>query len=339
MSIDLAPTALAPLPSPRGALTAELFELLRRPPVDDGARTGLLPPSLVGEADDDELHLALYCCYELHYRGFPDVDLGWEWSPALLATRACLERRFEDELRTLVPVPAAGPDDVADALWARARGGGGRSLSTWVDEHGTLDHAREMAVQRSVYQLKEADPHTWAIPRLGSAAKAVMVAIQADEYGNGDPSATHAQLFAATMVALGLDPTPNGYLDLVPGTALAGTNLISLFGLHRRWRGALVGHLALFEMTSTGPMSRYASALRRLGIGADGRRFYEVHVIADEVHQHLAVDGMVAGLLAEEPGLAGDVLFGAGALQAVEGRATDQVLDAWEAGRSSLRGA
>jgi len=43
---------------------------------------------LVDVADplaDDDLHLALYCCYELHYRGFDGVDPGWEWDPHLLA--------------------------------------------------------------------------------------------------------------------------------------------------------------------------------------------------------------------------------------------------------------
>src|SRR3954463_2891759 len=39
---------------------------------------------------DDDLHLALYLCFELHYRGFEAVDTGWEWNPALLATRAVL---------------------------------------------------------------------------------------------------------------------------------------------------------------------------------------------------------------------------------------------------------
>jgi hypothetical protein len=40
---------------------------------------------------DDDLHLALYLCYELHYRGLAGVDVGWEWDPALLSFRAQLE--------------------------------------------------------------------------------------------------------------------------------------------------------------------------------------------------------------------------------------------------------
>jgi hypothetical protein len=83
-------------------------------------------------------------------------------------------------------------------------------------------------------------------------------------------------------------------------------------------------------------MGRYATALQRLGVGAGGRRFYEVHVEADEEHQHIALERMVRGLLADEPELAPDVVFGAAALGEVERRLTERVLRCWRSGRSSL---
>lgn len=318
------------LPQPRGPVTERLLESLLRPPHELAWNTGMYGSS------EEDLQLALYCCYELHYGGLPGVDPEWEWEPSLLAVRRRLEDRFEADLRSVVAPLDVEPAAVVAALWEMA-GRDGPSLSSWVADRASYEQIRELAVHRSAYQLKEADPHTWAIPRLGGEAKAVMVAIQADEYGGGDGSRMHAALFADTMAALHLDPTPNLYLDRIPGVTLATTNLISFFGLHRRWRGALVGHLALFEMTSIGPMGRYSEALRRLGVGDDGRRFYDVHVQADRIHQHLASDGMVGGLLREEPELAPDVLFGAAALGRVEARFTRHVLDRWECGRSSLR--
>ncbi|HET9077421.1 MAG TPA: iron-containing redox enzyme family protein [Acidimicrobiales bacterium] len=320
----------APLPSPRGELTGFLFERLRRAPHD------LPTAGAVDAADEDDLHLALYCLYELHYRGFAGVDDGWEWEPSLLGLRRRLEGRFESELTASVGPVGVGPAGAVAELWSMAGGGSGPSLSKWVLDHADRDHIRELFKHRSAYQLKEADPHTWAIPRLDGEAKAVMTTIQSDEYGGGRAADMHAELFARTMEAAGLDPTPNAYLDEIPGFTLATTNLISLLGLHRRWRGALVGHLALFEMTSTGPMSRYSQALGRLGFPAGARRFFDVHVEADEVHQYLATDGMVAGLLRRDPELAPDVLFGARCLQAVEGRFTSEILRCWRRGRSSL---
>ena len=140
-----------------------------------------------------------------------------------------------------------------------------------------------------------------------------------------------------TMEALGLDRTYGAYLDLIPGVTLATVNLISLFGLHRRWRGALVGHLAIFEMASVVPMGRYASALRRLGFGEDATRFYDVHVEADEVHQVVAARDLAAGFARQEPERAGDVLFGARAIMKVEERFATALHAEWTSGRTSLR--
>jgi hypothetical protein len=319
------------LPEARGPVTERLLTSLRRDPHD---LAWTVHTEGLGE---DDLHLALYCCYELHYQGLPGVPCDWEWEPSLLAVRRQLEDRFLADLRAMVNPAGGKGGTVASQLWDLATSGGGPSLSGWVAEHATLDHVRELAVHRSAYQLKEADPHTWAIPRLAGEAKAVIVAIQADEYGNGLASRMHATLFGDTMVALGLDPMPNRYLDRIPGYNLATTNLISMLGLQRRWRGALVGHLALFEMTSIGPMARYAQALRRLGMSEAACRFYDVHVEADGIHQELAAEGMVGGLLRHEPDLGEDVLFGARALKAVEARFTRHVLDRWEHGSSSLR--
>jgi hypothetical protein len=143
-------------------------------------------------------------------------------------------------------------------------------------------------------------------------------------------------LFADTMRALDLDPTYGTYIDAVPAVTLATTNLVSMFGLHRRWRGALVGHLALFEMCSVVPMGRYARALRRLGV-PDAAPFYDAHVIADKRHEIIACHAMAGELAREEPHLAADIMFGAHALHELEARLTRHLMHAWESGRSSLR--
>ncbi|MEO6989231.1 MAG: iron-containing redox enzyme family protein [Aquihabitans sp.] len=318
------------LPAARGPLTAQLFDhWLHDQPLSAGVE---ISNPLV----DDDLHLALWCCYELHYRGFHGLGDELEWDLGTLAFRASLERSFEAALR-IEHAADPMPTDPRTALLALADRAG-PPLASFVDGHGTLDHLREMSVHRSAYQLKEADPHTWGIPRLHGPARSAMIEIQVDEYGQGVPGRAHAEIFAAAMDELGLDASFGSYVDRLPGTTLATDNLVSLFGLHRRLRGALVGHLALFEMCSVVPMSKYRKAAVRLGPLPALQEFYDVHVEADEHHGRIALDDMVAGLLATEPDLAADVIFGAAALGRVEARFAGAVLDAWEAGRSSLRG-
>ena len=111
---------------------------------------------------------------------------------------------------------------------------------------------------------------------------------------------------------------------------LATVNLMSLLGLHRRLRGAIVGHLALFEMTSSVPNRRYANGLRRLGFAA-GDRFFDEHVVADAVHENIAAVDLAGGLAAPGPALAADILWGA-ARSSRSRRAGRALLGAWAAG-------
>jgi hypothetical protein len=320
------------LPNPRGPLSQLLIEALHGPPRSiGGAPIGAIDPRT-----DDDLQLTLHVAYELHYRSFDGVADEWEWHPDLISFTAQLEREFETALRAdLVSVPG---EEIRIELPRVIAAHDGPSLSSYVRDRGTLQQVREFAIHRSAYQLKEADPHTWAIPRLREDAKAALVRIQADEYGEGNPRHAHSALFADTMTALGLDPTYGAYVDRLPGVTLATGNLITMLGLHRRLRGALVGHLSAFEMTSVVPMSRYSRALRRLGIGRPGRRFYDVHVDADAMHEQIALHDLAGAFVRQEPQQAGEVLFGARALMDVEARFAGHLLSCWATDQSSLLG-
>jgi hypothetical protein len=322
------------LPSPRGPLSELLIGGLRNGP-------GTLPDG-AGRASDDplgdeDLQLALYLCYELHYRGLPGVDEGWEWDPSLLTFRRELELQFERALLDAVPIEpervAAGDIDVALRAIADDPA---PSLSSYIKVSANLEEVREFVVHRSAYQLKEADPHSWAIPRLSGAPKAALIEIQHDEYGGGRVEWIHAELFARAMSALGLDPGYGAYLEVIPGVTLATVNLMSLFGLHRRWRGAIVGHLALFEMTSSIPNRRYAEGLRRLGCDEEATLFFDEHVTADAVHENIAAVDLAGGLARQNEALGGDILWGARTLSHLDRVWASHVLGCWNDGRTSL---
>ncbi|MDX6637845.1 MAG: hypothetical protein QOJ01_1356 [Solirubrobacterales bacterium] len=302
---------------------------------DDAAR---LVASVEDPLADDDLQLALYICFELHYRGFPTVDPGWEWSPTLLAVRALLEAAFLDALEAEVGgAEAVDAARLGDLLFELEAGDDGVSLSRHLEREADVEEFREFVVHRSLYQLKEADPHSWAIPRLSGAPKTALLEVQADEYGGGRPERMHSALFAKTMRALGLDDRENAYLAYVPGVTLATVNLMSAVGLRRARRGAIVGHLAMFEMTSSLPNRRYGRALRRLGFDAEATDFYDEHVEADAVHENIAAYDLAGGLARQEPELAADIVFGARALLHLEDRFGTHLLESWRRGATSLR--
>ncbi|MGW8948898.1 iron-containing redox enzyme family protein [Streptomyces sp. NPDC055709] len=326
-----APAAVsAALPEARGEVSDGLLAALTRP------AGGPLPDTSAASADPlgDDAQLTLYLCYELHYHGFAGVDATWEWDPDLLRLRAALERPFLGALRE----GTADHPDLETALESiLTEPVDGTGVSYFLRDEGELWHLREYAAQRSLYHLKEADPHAWVIPRLRGRAKAAFVAVEYDEFGAGRADRVHARLFADLMEDLGLDSTYGRYLDAASAPMLASVNMMSLFGLHRALRGALVGHFASVEITSSPGSRRLAQAMRRTAAGAAAEHFYAEHVTADAVHEQVVRRDVIGGLLADEPSLSGDMAFGLAATAYVEERLGDHLTTAWRAGHSSLR--
>lgn len=284
-----------------------------------------------------DVQLSLYVCYELHYRGFAGVDDEWEWNPGLLHLRA----RLEDAFLTAVRRDAGDIDATATATEEMDRlsleSADGAGPAHYLRRHGTWDQMREYFVHRSLYHLKEGDPHAWAIPRLTGQAKASFTAVEYDEFGAGRGDQVHQQLFAGLMVGAGLDAGYLAYIDMVPAESLAVVNLMSLFGLHRSHRGAAVGHFAATEITSSPGSRRLVDALVRLNAPDACRAFYEEHVEADAVHEQVVRADVVGDLVNREPTLERDVVFGMRAFDTVEDRLGRRLMQCWRAGRSSLR--
>lgn len=327
------------LPPPAGCLSEFSLTVLADP-----RRTPSVEPVLALEVEDPlgdlDFQRALYCLNEVRYRDHAGVDPDAEWHPNVTDWWYLLSRRFEDALLAEVPIDTTelwvGAGAAGDAIVATIEGADGPSLSDHVLRSASIEHMREFSIHRSAYQLKEADPHTFALPRLSGAAKAAFVEIQMDEYGEGLPGRAHAELFARSMRAIGLDDRYGHYVDRLPATTLATVNLITHLAFHRRLLPALLGHLALFEMTSVTPMGRYAEALRRLGMGDDACEFYDVHVEADEHHGPLARHGLVDAYVAEHPTSAALAVWGAQVTMNVETRFARHLIESWDAERSSL---
>ncbi|NJP94931.1 iron-containing redox enzyme family protein [Nonomuraea sp. FMUSA5-5] len=260
------------LPAARGPITAGLFARLAGPPCELDPPLVTPPPETA--LDDGDLQLALFACYELHSRGFDDVNDLWEWQPSLLATRRDLERCLEAALAHDVPrPPAVPPQHVRHALTelvAKEEAGGLSPAALLWREAGLgheagLGRHRELVVHRAIHHLK--------VPAV----------------------------FGAAMTGPGLDDSYGVYLPDVPGITLAVANVRSLFGLHRRLRGALAGHLAALEP---------AAAPSHLENASD--------------------------LAAQEPSLTGDILYGAACALTLERRWAEHVLSRWRRGLSSL---
>ncbi|GAA1443280.1 iron-containing redox enzyme family protein [Mycobacterium cookii] len=315
------------LPKPRGVLSEWLVARLAEP--------GLTSVAPAPDSWDDE-SIALWTLHELSFRGFEDADDRAEWDPGLLAVRHDLEEALEDRLRSRWSEAgggaAPGAADVPGALEALVAEDDGPSLADHVRRHADRDQVLELLRQRSVYHLKESDPSAFVVPRLPVRAKAALMALQFDEYGDGDPNRLHSHLFARGLEAVGLRAEYGAYVDDAVTENLEMNNAGSLLGLHRRLRGAAMGHLAAFEMTSSLPSRKMVQGLDRLGLTGPMSHYYDEHVEADAVHEHLAARDICGTLAEDEPDQAADLLFGAFTCLDAEARFATAMLGAWGVG-------
>ncbi|WP_231496480.1 iron-containing redox enzyme family protein [Rhodococcus sp. UNC363MFTsu5.1] len=280
-----------------------------------------------------DVQLALHACYETHYRGFDEVDPDWEWDPALIDARIQMERVFLSRIRAEV-TGGTDVDGVLDTVSADSVRDTG--ISQHLRTSGTWWQTQEYFAHRSIYQLKEADPQAWVIPRLEGAAKCALVAVEFDEFGGGDAERMHSRLFEDLLDAAGLDSTYLAYVDLVPAETLATVNFMSLCGLRRSMRGALVGGFAAAEISTSPSARRMIDALERLQAPPECVHFYAEHVEADAVHEQVLRRDVVDDLIAREPGLAADVVLGVQATELLEERLSGCLLGSWARGNSSL---
>ena len=311
----LAPASWPLLPWARGPLSEAIIAALQ----SESRR--LDPPPEVNVQEplrDDDFQLALYLCYAAQQRD--RMGLDGEWDVNLFWFRAHLENIFMTRLREVItPRFHRRPFDVASEINQLIFASQRISVSSYFVNNGTLDQFREFCAHQSVSQLREN----------GLTAPAVSRPF-------GEASTSSSQLFAATMSALGLDPSYGSYVEMLPGVTLATSNLASMFQLHRKWRAELVGLRAVSEMTSGSPMERYGHTLERFGVGPEGRAFFESHLSVDARTAEIARRRMTTGLLSTDPECGDDVLFGAAATLLLEENFSRHLLDSWVHQRSSL---
>lgn len=318
------------LPQERGPISRHVIETLASD-VDTAPALALGVGEVIG---DDDLQLALWMIYELHYRGFDGVADDREWDVGLLTLRRDIERRFEAELRAGTRTRLAGlPEDgdLGQQLLDLVAADDGPSPAAFMQRRATREQLLDFLRERSVQQLKESDPQTFVLPRLEGAAKVALAELQYDEYGGGRPERLHAKLYADALEAAWLDPSYGAYIDQVSALSLASSNVMSMFALNRRLRGAAMGHLAAFEASSSVPSRKIAAGLERAGFPPAVSAYFHEHVEADAVHEHVACTDICATMVAADPSLREDVLFGAASCLFLDALSGGELLERWTA--------
>lgn len=320
------------LPPDRGPLSLAVLTSLRtgEPLVEPDDVPRARDASVLHDAD---VQLTLWVLYELHYRGFEDVVGDREWDTVLLGLRARLEESFEGALREATRETVAAVADegeVGDQLLRFVAADDGPGVASFLHRQASRDQVLAFLRERAIYHLKESDPHALVLARLEGPAKTALAELLHDEYGAGRPERLHSTLYGDALESCGLDRSYGAYVEEVTPLTFAVNNLMSLLGLHRRLRGAAMGHLATFEASSSVPSRRIAAGIERVGLPDAAAHYFHEHVEADAVHEQLAARDICGAMVAAEPGLRGDVLFGAAACLHLDALAAAAQLRHWQ---------
>ena len=320
------------LPPARGPFSAAVKIALISDPADEEFLRVSVPDEVGDLFRDEDLQLGLWMLYEQSYRTFEGAR-DHEWDPAAVAVRRRLERAFEEQLRAATGAATsaalAAADDVASQIEAAIRESGGPDLARFLHREADREQMLEFLAQRSLFHLKESDPHAFVVGRVGGAAKVALAELLYDEFGAGRPERLHSRLYAEALEAAGLSSDYGAHIERVPASTLAVNNAMSLFGLNHRLRGAALGHLACFEATSSIPCRRIAAGIERVGLPGATAAYFHEHVEADAVHEQVMLHDICGNLVETEPGLREDLIFGVTACLHLDALAAEDLLGAW----------
>lgn len=180
-------------------------------------------------------------------------------------------------------------------------------LFPWLAEHANLEQMRWFLVQEIAGEAGFDDLVALTQVRFPQRAKLELARNYWDEMGRGHARGMHGPMLAVVATELDLQPTIEGTV----WEALALANLMVALAANRRYAYQAVGALGAIEMTAPGRVALVNAGLKRLGISARGRRYFQLHAGLDVRHSEAWNREILRPLVAAEPALARPIAEGA----------------------------
>ncbi len=211
---------------------------------------------------------------------------GWEAETAEQMEITLQEGRWLEEMRAAVAARAAeAPRDPAGFVaWFeeldRTGPGQGDPLFPWLAETATLEEFRWFLTQEVAGEAGFEDLTAITQVRLPQRPKLELARNYWDEMGRGQPKGMHGPMLEVLAQRLGLTPT----LETTVWESLALANTMAGLAANRRYAYHAVGAMGVIEQTAPGRATLVAKGLKRLGVPAADRHYFDLHSILDVKH-------------------------------------------------------
>jgi hypothetical protein len=240
-------------------------------------------------------------------------DQNWEEQTLEMLPLLREESAFLERLRSDVSERAyEAPDDPESFInWfedLKASGPGQNDpLFPWLAETASLDEMRWFLRQEVAGEAGFDDLVALTQVKLPIQAKLELARNYWDEMGRGNAKGMHGPMLDTLTVALNLHPSPE---DTV-WESLALANMMSGVAANRRYAFHAVGALGAIELTAPGRAKLVAMGLKRLGVPADDRHYFDLHAVLDVKHSEAWNREAITPLVAERPEVARAIAEGA----------------------------
>lgn len=247
-------------------------------------------------------------------RLLPAYSAGsWEKDLAREMEYRTLEGHFvEEERKMIAPRAAAAPTEAtAFVTWfeeLRARGPGqGDALFPWLVNHANFAQMHWFLTQELAGEAGFDDLVAMTQVKFPVQAKLELARNYWDEMGRGRQRGMHGLMLEGLAEELNLKPT----LENTVWEALALANMMVALAANRRYAYHAIGALGVVEMTAPGRVAQVNAGLKRLGVAAKGRRYFQLHAGLDIQHSKAWNIEILHSLVESNPRVAPAIAEGA----------------------------
>ena len=211
---------------------------------------------------------------------------GWEQDVQDDAEMTLVEGRWLEAFRARVAPRAAEAPRDADAFvrWFeeldRTGPGQGDLLFPWLAHTANKEEMRWFLTQEVAGEAGFEDLCALTQVRLPQRAKLEVARNYWDEMGRGNPKGMHGPMLEVLAHRLSLTPA----VETTVWESLALANTMAGLAANRRYAYQSMGALGVIEQTAPGRAALVAKGLKRLGVPAQDRHYFDLHSVLDVKH-------------------------------------------------------
>jgi pyrroloquinoline quinone (PQQ) biosynthesis protein C len=240
-------------------------------------------------------------------------DPRWRAALSRDAEMLGLEARFLETLREEIAsrAAAAPPDPQAFVAWfeeLEATGPGQHHpLFAWLEHEASLDQMRWYLTQEAAGEAGFEDLTAYAQVKLPTRIKLELARNYWDEMGRGNAKGMHGPMLHRLVEALELVPV----IETTVWESLALANAMTAMATRRDYAWHALGALGVIELTAPARSAAVAAGLKRLGVKAKDRLYFDLHAALDVKHSAAWNAEVIAPAVAEDRRRAAAIAEGA----------------------------